>query len=253
MNPMTIGILVFAVTFGGALAGIWLHTRLPESHLSADSQATVKVGIGLIATMTALVLGLITASAKNSFDTLDAAVKQSAAEVLTLDRMLARYGPESAPARVELRKTITTTRNKAWPDSALEANVAQIAAAPASAERVVAHIRALPEQDDDQRWLKGRAMDVSEQLLETRWLIFSTIGSSVPVPFLVVLMFWLTLIFVSFGLFAPKNGTVISILFVCAVSVASAIFMILEMDGPFGGVIRISPEPLDFALSQLDK
>lgn len=253
MNPMTIGVLVFAVTFGGALAGIWLHARLPERHLSADSQATVKVGIGLIATMTALVLGLVTASAKSSFDALDAAVKQSAAEVLTLDRTLARYGPESETARVALHDLIVAARIKSWPAAATSARELQASGAPGGAESVVRHIRALSEQSDDQRWLKARALDLGEQLLEARWVVFSNIGSSVPVAFLIVLVFWLMVIFVSFGLFAPKNGTVISILLVCALSVASAIFLILELDQSFTGVIRISPAPMDFALSQMNR
>ena len=253
MNPLIVGVLVFAFTFGGALAGIWLHSRLPEQHLNSGSQATVNIGIGLIATMTALVLGLVTASAKSSFDTLDAAVKESAAEVLTLDRTLARYGPESEPVRTALRAAVLAGRENAWPGSTLGTPVTPVAHAPSGPERVVQHIRELPALNDDQRWLKSRALDLGERLLEARWAMFSSIGSSIPVPFLIVLAFWLTMIFFSFGLFAPKNTTVISILLVCALSVASAIFLILEMDGPFSGVIRISPEPLDFALAQMSQ
>lgn len=253
MTPFSIGVLIFASTFGGALAGMWLRAVLPESHLSADSQATVKVGIGLIATMTALILGLVTASAKGSFDELDSAVKQTAAEVLTLDRTLARYGPESATARVALYEFIVAVRNRSWPTATRDVLETQVSGAALDAESIFKRVRALPEQNDEQRWLKARALDLGEQLLEARWVVFSHIGSSVPAPFLVVLAFWLTVIFVSFGLYAPKNGTVISMLLVCALSIASAIFLILEMDESFAGVIRISPAPFDFALARMNQ
>lgn len=253
MTPFSIGMLVFASTFGAALAGIALRARLPIHHLNNDSQATVAVGIGLIATMTALVLGLVTASAKSSYDVLDSAVKQTAADVMTLDRTLARYGPESAAIRAALRDSIVVAIAKSWPQSGPQVADEKIADATRGAESVMARIRALPVQDDDQAWLKARAQDLGEKLLEARWVVISSIGTSVPVPFLVVLVFWLVLIFVSFGLFAPRNGTVISILLVCALSVASAIFLILEMDGPFTGLIHISPDPLNYALSQINQ
>jgi len=251
MNPMTIGIFVFAVTFGGALAGIWLHARLPEGHLSADSQATVKVGIALIATMTALVLGLVTASAKSSYDAQDSAVKHTAAEAMSLDRGLARYGPGAEPVRVALRSVLAETIRRNWPHAGSQVVAATPSASPHTAESVVQLVRALPVQDDTQAWLRTRALDIGEGLLDVRWVVASSVGPSVPVPFLIVLVFWLLVIFVSFGLFAPRNGTVISVLFVCAMSVASAIFLILEMDGPFSGVIRISPNPMLHALSQM--
>lgn len=253
MTPFSIGMLVFASTFGGALAGIWLHTVLPPHHLDNDSQSTMKLGIGLTATMTALVLGLVTASAKTSYDVLDTAVKQTAADVMTLDRTLARYGPDSATTRAALHDSLVVAIRKTWPQSGPQVADQKIADATRGAESVMARIRALPVQDDDQAWLKTRAQDLGEKLLEARWVVVSAIGTSVPVPFLVVLVFWLVLIFVSFGLFAPRNGTVISILMVCALSVASAIFLILEMDGPFTGLIHISPDPLYYALDRMNQ
>lgn len=251
LSPAIIGLLVFAATFGGALVGIWLRQRLPAHHLDADSQSTVKVGIGLIATMTALVLGLVTASAKSSYDTLDSAVKQSAAEVLSLDRILARYGPEAQPVREALRTAVAFGVERNWPQAAGSKPVMQPTAPAQPAEQLMRQIRALPETSDEQVWLKSRALEAGENLLNVRWAMVSAIGPSVPVPFLIVLVFWLLVTFSSFGLFAPRNGTVIAVLLVCAMSVASAIFLILEMDGPFAGLIRISPKPMLYALSQV--
>ena len=253
MTPFSIGMLVFASTFGGALAGIALRARLPSHHLDDGSQATVNLGIGLIATMTALVLGLVTASAKNSFDVLDSAVKQTAADVMTLDRTLARYGPESAVARTALHDAVAVAIQRTWPEAMNLESDLSVASATRGGEGVASRIRALPVQNEDQSWLKTHAEVLAEKLLEARWVVVGSIGTSVPVPFLVVLVFWLVVIFVSFGLFAPRNGTVISILLVCALSVASAIFLILEMDGPFTGLIQISPDPLYYALDRINQ
>lgn len=121
------------------------------------------------------------------------------------------------------------------------------------AERVVERIRGLSPQNDNQRWLQSRALDLGEALLQARWVVFSSVGTSVPVPFLAVLLFWLTISFASFGLFAPRNATVIAVLFVCALSIAGAVFLILEMDGPFEGLIKISPDPLRYAYSRINQ
>ena len=90
-------------------------------------------------------------------------------------------------------------------------------------------------------------------IAQSRWLLFSQKGSSVPTPFLVVMVAWLTLILASFGLFAPPNATAFITLLVCALAVSSAIFLILELDRPFDGIIQISSAPLRNALAQLGK
>jgi hypothetical protein len=252
VSAAEIGALVFAFTFGGATAALWLSAALPAHHLSEASRDTVKIGIGLVATMTALVLGLVTASAKSSFDTLDTQVKHSAANVLALDRVLARYGPESREIREALRDALGQGLEAAWPRDPRPARL-DAPEVVQSVERVFGRIRALSPDNDEQRWLKSRAIDLSETLMQGRWVALSSIGSSVPVPFLAMLVFWLTITFTSFGLFAPRNATVVATFFVCALSVAGAIFLILEMDGPFDGLIRISPEPLRFAVARIGR
>jgi hypothetical protein len=253
MNSISIGTLVFACTFGGALAGIWLRALLPEHHLGSESKDTVKLGIGLIATMTALVLGLVTASAKSSFDDISKAVKHSAADVLALDRTLARYGPETKEIRQALHDTVQRRLELIWPEQSTRAVELIEPDRMRGAEGLVDRIRSLSPQNDHQRWLQSRALTLGEALLDARWVIASSVGTSVPVPFLVILIFWLTIIFTSFGLFAPKNATVIAVFFVCTLSVSSAIFLILEMENPFQGVIKISADPLRYAYARLNQ
>lgn len=234
---------------------MWLRGRLPQHHLDADSKDTIKVGIGFIATMTALVLGLVTASAKSSFDAMDAAVKDTAIQVLTLDRTLAQYGPGAAPIRQGLQKAIGARIQMLWPkgsSGAVELDPMHSGAG-AQGEALADAIRGLQPNSDLQRAMKSRAMDLAEGLLQTRWLALGGTEHSVPMPFLLILLFWIAIIFSSFGLFAPRNPMVIAVNFLCAVSVGSALFLILEMDSPFGGLLRVSPDPWQFAYAHLNK
>jgi hypothetical protein len=256
MNPTVVGMVVFACTLGGALVGHWLRTTLPEQYLDAESRDTVKLGIGLVATMTALVLGLVTASAKNSFDRVDTAVKHTAMDILTMDRLLARYGPETGELRVALKQAIAKRIDMIWPQSSSQpsAELDPIRSGAAStAEGLVDGIRRLVPRNDAQRSTQSRALDHAESMLESRWGLFDVGGTSVPLPFLVVLLFWLTITFASFGLFAPRNAMVFAVLFVCAMSVGSAVFLILELDGPFDGLLRVSADPVRYAYAHLNE
>lgn len=253
MNPIGIGLIVFAFTLAAALLGMWLATILPEHQLNKVSRDTVKRAIGLIATITALVLGLVTASAKSSFDAADTAVKQAAMEVLTLDRLLARYGPETREIRRGLQQAVAHRTDMIWQQgSSRPANVDPSAVA-LQVEGLADAIRALTPRDNTQQSLQSRALDRAEELLQTRWLVFADSKTSIPLPFLVVLLFWLTITFVSFGLFAPRNATVLTVLFVCALSLGSAMFLILEMDGPFDGLLNVSADPLRYAIAHLNQ
>jgi hypothetical protein len=247
--------IVFACTLGGALVGQWLRTTFPEHYLSDESRDTVKVGIGLVATMTALVLGLVTASAKSSFDAVDTAVKHAAMDVLALDRLLARYGPETREIRGALQDAIASRIEMIWPPSSSRpAHLDPIRSGAASrAEALADGIRALTPRDDFQRSLQSRALDLAEELLQARWVVFAVGGTSVLLPFLVVILFWLTITFASFGVFAPRNAMVLAVLFVCAVSVGSAVFLILELDGPFDGWLKVSADPLRYAHAHLNQ
>jgi hypothetical protein len=252
MEASVVGAIVFACTFAGTLLGMWLRTVLPEHHFDAASKDTVKLGIGLVATMTALVLGLVTASAKSSFDDVDAAVKQSAIKVLTLDRALSRYGPEAGEIRKGLQRAVGARIEMIWPqDSSKPAKLDPMRVP--QTEGLADAIRGMKPLDDSQRALQAQAVDLAETLLQERWLVIAGTGASVPVVFLAVLVFWLTITFTSFGLFAPRNAMVVTVLLVCALSVSGAVFLVLEMDGPFGGLLKVSADPLRAALAHLNQ
>jgi hypothetical protein len=244
-----LALVVFVCTFGGALIGVALQQRLPADHRSSDSRETVKVTMGLVGSMTALVLGLVTASAKDSYDGVDNAVRKTAIDLLALDRTLARFGPETQPIRTSLKGAVSARVGEIWPTRGASAAEDLRPSSLASVHEGVAdRIRGLPYDTELREALRTRAIDLSEQLLQERWLMVSQASSPVPTAFLLILVFWLTATFGSFGLFAPRNYTVFATLGLGAVSVSAALFLVLELGSPFEGGITVSGEPLQRAL-----
>jgi hypothetical protein len=252
MRAITIASITFICTFGSALAGTFIRSRLPPAHLSKESQDVVRLGIGLVATMTALLLGLVTAAARTTFDTQDAAIRNSAAAILTLDRHLARYGPETRPTRDLIRSAVAFRLETTWGTGAGFGSGLAVSQATPAVEEVENQILRLSPQTDAQRWFKSEALKLAEEVVKARWRVLGS-GSTVPFPFLVVVISWLTVTFASFGLYAPRNATVVAVLCVAAMSVAAAVFLILELDGGFEGVIKVSSGPLQYALAHLNQ
>ena len=249
MSSTTISLIAFACVFGGALVGIYLHAVLPQHHLAADSKDIVKLGMGLVGTMAALVLGLLVASAKGSYDAQSAELTQMSANIALLDRALALYGPETKEQRAILRGAATRMLDQIWPKE--DASASSAAPTAAGGQILYEKIQGLAPKNDTQRSLQGQALSIAVDIGKTRYLMFAQQATSVSMPLLVVLVLWLTVIFISFGLFAPFNTTVVSSLLVSALSVSGAIFLILEMYTPYTGVIQLSSAPLRAALAQL--
>jgi|SRR5262249_39550186 len=248
MSTTVIGLVVFICVFGGALLGVYLRGVLPEHHRSAESRDLVRVATGLLATMTALVLGLLIGSAKASYDTQGNELKQATVNIMMLDRGLAHYGPETREARALLRRWMAGAIERLWPRTGSRLPQFDPGSGP---EALYDTLQALSPRDESQRAIQAQALRIATDLGGTRWLLAAQRSGSIPMPFLVMLVCWIAVIFVSFGLFAPPNATVVATLLICALSVSGAIFMILELDQPFGGLVQISNEPLRNALAQL--
>jgi len=246
---MAIAWVVFGLVFGSALLTMFLHGVLPEGHVSADSKDVVKLGIALIATMSALVLSLLIASAKSAYDTRSNQVVQAAADIVLLDRVLARYGPETKDARLVLQRSVAVAVDRFWPTDGTRRPAIDPQGSPV--EALYDKIEELSPQSEAQHSLRTQALTMALDVGHLRQLLFEQLRSAIPVPFLVVLVFWLSIIFASFGLFAPRNATVIAALLVCALSVSAAIFMILELDRSYSGLLQVSGAPLRAALAQL--
>jgi hypothetical protein len=210
--------------------------------------------MGLIGTMTALVLGLLVASAKSSFDTQRNGLAQLAGNVIFLDRTLARYGPETKDAREMLKVSVADMLQRTWPDENPQSGQPAVKSQTEGRyEGLYVKLEELAPKTDSQRTLQAQALKIASDMGQMRWQLFSQKGSAIPIPFLVVVVSWLVLILASFSLFAPRNAVAFVTLLVCALAAASAIFLILELDQPFSGMMQISSAPLRDALGQLGK
>src|SRR5882672_7022319 len=226
MSSITVSVIVFACVFGGAVCGLLLSRALPEHHLNANSKDVVRMGMGPVSTMAALVLGLLVSSAKSFYDAQSSELTQMSARVVLLDRLFAHYGTETKEVRDLLRGTFAESIDRIWPQ---EGTLSTLGVPSTGSEALIDKIQALSPKDDRQRLLRAQALSTATDLMQTRWLMYEQGISSVSVPMLVIVVFWLVAIFISFGLFAPRNATVITALFVAGGAVSGAIFLILEM------------------------
>jgi hypothetical protein len=250
MSSLAISFLVFWIAFGGAIAGMVLRRRLPEHHLGQESKDVVKLGAGLIGTMAALVLGLMLASAKSSYDAQKNQFVQMSVKIAILDRALAHYGPEAKESRQLLRAVVGRMLKQIWPEDG--SGRMQLDPRATRADALYDKLLELAPKTEAQKTIQVLAVNMAVDLGQMRWLLFEQSGSSISTPFLVVVVFWLCIIFASFGLFAPANGTTITMFVLCSLSVAGALFLILELDRPFDGMIQVSSAPLRNALDPLD-
>lgn len=252
MSSVAASAIAFVCIFAAALLGVFLRRIIPEKHLSEEAKDVVKLSMGLVATMTALVLGLLVASTKEAYDTKKTETTQMAARIASLDRELANYGAETAETRLLLRHIVERMTAKLWPkDSAPP--VLRRDPSGFRSEALFDSIEKLSPQTDLQRTLKSDALTATVDLGQMRWLLAEQADSSISAPLLAMVVSWLALLFLSFALFAPPNVTVVASLLVAALSVSGGILLILELDRPFDGFIKISSEPMRTTLEDLGR
>jgi hypothetical protein len=244
MTTVATALVVFGCVFGGALLGMALRNLLPETHRSTESKELIRSTMALIGTMSALVLGLLVASAKGNYDSKRDQLTAASANIVLLDRVLAHYGPEAQPARESLKATISAAVDEIWREGGKSST---------RFEDVYTAVSDLAPKSDSQRAALSQANGLMLELGRSRWLLFARSGSAIAAPLLVIVVFWLTINFTSFGLFASRNPTVLVALFVGALSVAGAVYLILEMDSPFKGVLRLSEAPMQAVIDQLGR
>jgi hypothetical protein len=249
MSALALSGIIFVLILGGIFLGTLLRRTLPAHHLDQHTRDVVRLGVGLIATIAALVLGLLIAAAKSSFDTQTGQVRQITANLILLDNTLAQFGPEARPIREQIRSTVGPFADRLWHEK--EASASGPFETDGAAERVYLDIQKLSPRDDLQGSLKTRAVQISNDLAQVRFLLFTESENLMPRSFVAVLGFWLVIIFASFSLFSPLNVTVSVALSLFALSAASAIYFILELSQPFTGLLRLSSAPLRNALGAI--
>jgi hypothetical protein len=251
MNISLTSVAVLAALLTALVVGTWIRRLLPEHHLSPDSKDTVRLAMGLVGTMAALVLGLLVSSAKSSYDTTRGVVLQMASMVALIDRIFAAYGSEATQVRAQFRDLVEGTIQQMWPEA--RDQPANLGPNIQAGNALYSAIQALSPKDEAQRSLKAQAASQIMDLAQLRTLLFAQSTPSLSKPMLVVVISWLVVIFLSFSLLSPSNFTANLALVISAVSVAGAVFLILELDRPFSGMLRISSEPMLSALREAGK
>lgn len=249
MNGFATAAITLGALFGAANVGLFLRKWLADSHLNSDSKDSVRVAMAMVASMTALLLALLIASAKNSYDTERNEITEVAAKIIYLDRLLASYGPETDPVRHMLHESTAETIVRIWPEHA--SMKFDLAPGQSWSSGLARSVYKLVPADEPQRILKGQMLPLVDEIGRLRWLLFEQEDSSIATPMLVVVITWLAIIFLSIGLFAPANHTVVASLFLAALSVSGGIFLILELDMSYDGIIRISSHPMLTALNMI--
>ncbi|AHG47023.1 membrane protein [Rhizobium leguminosarum bv. trifolii CB782] len=253
MSSLLLGGLVFVFLSGATSIGMMVRGRLPDHHLSSESKDVIRLATAVVGTLSALALGLLIASAKSAYDNAEVEMRTAAARVLLLDRVMAQYGPETDNARRLLRQLIERRLSRGWTAETTDAASGKALGEYQDIEAVQGDLRSLSPRDAVQHALQTRALDVSGMVAETHWLLVESGSEGLPGAFLAVLVCWLSLLFATFGLQAPPNPTVLSILFVCALSVAGAVFLISDMANPYIGLVRVSDAPLQSAMERLGR
>ena len=251
MESIDVSLIVSGVIFAGALTGIALRRVVPEEHLGPDAKDVIRLATGIIGTMAALVLGMLVSSAKSSYDTRRNEVAELASSVLSLDKLLAQYGPEAQGCRDELRRLVLVDIDRIWPREASRRPELK------PIENVTGLynlLQLLTPKNAAQAAAKAEAISEAEGLRRANLrMLIEAAETSMSIPLIVVVTAWLAAMFVGLGVFAPPNATVILALVICALSVSGALFVTMEMYTPFSGVLRISPAPIRDALSQIGR
>jgi hypothetical protein len=253
MNPLAIAAIVFGCSYAAALLGMFLHHRLPEHHLDADSRDVLKLVMGLVATMAALVLGLLVAAANASQERQLTELRTLSADIILLDRTLTLYGPGAQTARDALHYVVRHTHDAIWSPTGVRPENLNAPTVQHAAKATLEQVVDLPATTEREQMLKGHAFEQADGISKSRLLMFESFKNPVSWPLLAVLICWITILFLGFGLLARVNATVAVAQLLGAISIAGAIFLILELGEPYVGLMKISDQPLLNAIAQIER
>jgi Protein of unknown function (DUF4239) len=249
MNALAMSSLVFVLVFGGALAGMAVRRVKPDERFTSEAKDSIRLAIGLVVTMTGLVLGMLVSSGKTFYDAEKNQVAELSAQVILINDLLTGYGPETEQLRIEAHHSIEEIADRIWPKSKTQSFELKPSANGADFYK---HVQQLVPKNEAQAAAKAQLLTATLNLRKTYWLLFlQTEQTSITVPILSAVASWLLVIFFSFGIFAPRIPNVILTFAICAMAVSVAIFIILSMNSPFSGAFRISPAAVRDVLGQI--
>jgi branched-subunit amino acid transport protein AzlD len=250
LSAVAVGLIAFALILSSIAIGLMMRRWVPEAHISGDSKEVIRLATALIGTMAAVVLALLFASTRSSFEATNASVGRMTTSVIELDHMLREYGPEGQALRKALRQDVLAIVASIWQDDVTVQQQSDAKVAGAQV-KVLTMLRQVTPANPLQAAVQARALSVSGDLEQTRLSLIAQPGDSLSKPFVIVLVLWLCFIFLSFSMSAKANTTLVVMLVICAFSASSAIYLILELEQPFDGLMQISNSALRNALPPL--
>ena len=264
MLEVGLATLFLVILAGGSAIGMWLQRRLKEHHRSRDTTESIRMVIGMVVTFAALVLGLLVTSVKAEFDNHTDVYRRYGIALTELDNRLADYGAQAEVIRHLLRSYTAAALAETWPSEQQPSGsypTHMHIIIPGSDESV--ELSAILKQIDmdiqnlsatdgfHQNILSTLQADV-RQVEAVRWSLVERSHSRLSPIFMSVLLFWLLIVFVIFGIVSPRNGLTILVISLSAVSVSSSLYLILDLDTSLGGFITVSSQPLRDALWHMD-
>jgi Protein of unknown function (DUF4239) len=237
-----------------------LRPYLPVAHRSAETTAVIQLSVSLLVTLAAVVLGLPITSVKGAFDTTGNDIRGYSALIIELDHTLSEYGPDSAHARALLRDYTANVIATTWPEEKppVEATMRDDGAGQVESRVLgeklyeIEHvIRAFTPSGATQAGVAASCLDTYQRLIRQRWKLIEEAHPSIATPFFLVLVSWLVALFVCFGLIAPRNLLAGTIVVIAALSLCSALYVVLDMDTPFTGPVVVASSPMRDALAHL--
>ncbi len=267
MYEIGAALVVFVLLLTGTAAGVLVRPLLPEEHKAHETVQLIQLVIGMLVTFAALVLGLITASAKNNFDTVGNDFRTYSADLIQLNATLRLYGNDAADARQLLRAYTAAAIASTWPQEPRPAGNFYPVDIPAEASSEKLEdtrlgdmlnlagqkLHQLSAPDPYHQRLLRDGIEQFDRIVQARWKLIEEAHSTISQPFFATLTFWLFTIFVSFGLIAPRNALALVTITLGAMSIASAVYVIVDLDTPFTGPIVISSQPMRDALVHLNR
>ena len=251
MDDLTLSVIVATAVFLSGVIGLSLHRFLPEHHLSKETQDVIRLGTGMLSVLASLVLSLLITTAKTTFDSTDTAVREYSADLIVMDETLREYGEGALQARRFVREYTAKLISDVWSDRYHHRFLVENRAGSEILDHLREAIRALAPSNHDQQILAGEALQQATSLERERWLLIERAGATLSPIVIGIVVCWICAIFVSFGMNAPLHATIYSVFLILALAIGSAMFLILEMDSPFEGIMRISRQPVQTALHHM--
>lgn len=250
MTSGWIFLISFVALVAGIAIGMFLHKRLPVAQLGAGQKEVIRLGAGFLATLAAVLISLMIASAKNSYDNQDSHFRTLAAYLVETDQLLVQYGPETTQIRILMRQAVPAAIDRIWREKRSASQDSAFTSA-SLAEQINGAIATLSPANDAQRALKRRIEEASAEIAKARLLMFADGEPPILTPFLLILIFWLAVVFVSYALFVEPGPVVIVALLVFAFSISSALFLVADLSQPFVGLMQLPKQQLRDTLAPL--